>query len=167
MEVEIQTSGNPLAPDTQAIAGPDRIVVDFPGALPAAELHALEVNRGALKRIRAGLFFNDPPITRIVLDLAEPQSYRISTMPNAVVIKLGEANGGNQSQVSLNPVTQRPCRRSIPNRLRSACTGRKTSEYFAACGHEGYDRPSFSRGYAYSGFSDGFSGDDRCDSCRC
>ena len=108
MEVEIQTSGNPLAPDTQAIAGPDRIVVDFPGALPAAELHALEVNRGALKRIRAGLFFNDPPITRIVLDLAEPQSYRISTMPNAVVIKLGEANGGNQSQVSLNPVTQRP-----------------------------------------------------------
>jgi hypothetical protein len=110
MEVEIQTSGSPLAPDTQAITGPDRIVVDFPGALPAAELCALEVNRGALKRIRAGLFFNDPPITRIVLDLAEPQSYRISTMPNAVVIKLGEVNSdqGNQGQESLHPVKQGP-----------------------------------------------------------
>jgi hypothetical protein len=108
MEVEIQTSGSPLAPDTQAIPSPDRIVVDFPGALPAAELRALEVNRGALKRIRAGLFFNDPPITRIVLDLTEPQSYRISTTPNAVVIKLGgvDSDQGNQGQASLVPVKQ-------------------------------------------------------------
>ena len=40
MEVEIQTSGTPVAPDTQAITAPDRIVVDFPGALPAAEAFA-------------------------------------------------------------------------------------------------------------------------------
>ena len=92
MEVEIQTSGAPVAPDTQAITGPDRIVVDFPGALPAAELRALTVNRGVLKAIRKGLFFDNPPITRIVLDLAEPQSYRISTTQNAVVIKLGPAS---------------------------------------------------------------------------
>ena len=89
MEVEIQTSGAPVAPDTQAIAGPDRIVVDFPGALPAAALRALKVNRGALKGIRAGLFFDNPPITRIVLDLVEPQAYRISTTQNAIVVKLG------------------------------------------------------------------------------
>jgi hypothetical protein len=78
MEVEIQTSGAPVAPDAQAITGPDRIVVDFPGALPAAELRALKVNRGALKGIRAGLFFDNPPITRIVL----------------VVVKLSSANPG-------------------------------------------------------------------------
>jgi hypothetical protein len=89
MEVEIQTSGGPVAPDTQAIAGPDRIIVDFPGALPAAELRALKVNRGVLKGIRAGLFFDNPPITRIVLDLVEPQSYRISTLQNSIVVKLG------------------------------------------------------------------------------
>jgi hypothetical protein len=89
MEVEIQTSGAAVAPDTQAITGPDRIVVDFPGALPSAELHALKVNRGALKGIRSGLFFDNPPITRIVLDLAEPQSYQISTTQNAIVVKLG------------------------------------------------------------------------------
>lgn len=93
MEVEIQTSGAAATPDTQAITGPDRIVVDFPGALPAAELRALPVNRGALKGIRAGLFFSNPPITRIVLDLLEPQSYRISTTQNAVVIKLAPVAG--------------------------------------------------------------------------
>ncbi len=97
MEVEIQTSGAPVEPDTQAITGPDRIVVDFPGALPAAELRALKVNRGALKAVRTGLFFDNPPITRVVLDLAEPQSYRVSTSQNAVVIKLAPAAAGAQA----------------------------------------------------------------------
>jgi hypothetical protein len=95
MEVEIQTAGSAVAPETQAITGPDRIVVDFPGATPAAELRALKVNRGALKGVRSGLFFSNPPITRIVLDLNEPQSYRISTIQNAVLIKLGGAKPGS------------------------------------------------------------------------
>src|ERR1700740_1549402 len=73
VEIEIHTSGAAVSPNSQVVTGPDRIVVYFPGALPASELHALKVNRGALKGIRSGLFFNDPPITRIVLDLREPQ----------------------------------------------------------------------------------------------
>jgi hypothetical protein len=99
MEVEIQTSGATVAPDTQTITGPDRIVVDFPGALPAAELRALKVNLGALKGVRSGLFFSNPPITRIVLDLVEPQSYQISTTQisttqNAIVVKLSPVKPG-------------------------------------------------------------------------
>lgn len=92
IEIEIHTSGAAVSPNTQAITGPDRIVVDFPGALPASELHALNVNRGPLKSIRSGLFFNDPPITRIVLDLREPQSYQILPIPNGVVVRLGPAS---------------------------------------------------------------------------
>ncbi len=107
MEVEIQTSGATVAPDTQTLAGPDRIVVDFPGALPAAELRALKVNRGALKGVRAGLFFDNPPITRIVLDLAEPQSYHISSTQNAVTIKLGALVAGeNASDVQAVPAAK-------------------------------------------------------------
>jgi hypothetical protein len=86
--VEIVTSGAQVAPDAQAITGPDRIVVDFPGALPAAALRALKINQGALKGIRTGLFANDPPITRVVLDLAEPQSYQISTTWSGTIITL-------------------------------------------------------------------------------
>jgi hypothetical protein len=103
MEVEIQTSGATVAPTTQAITGPDRIVVDFPGALPAAELRALQVNRGALQRVRAGLFFKNPPITRIVLDLAQPQSYKISTTQHTVVIRLGEGNVASENVAQTNP----------------------------------------------------------------
>jgi hypothetical protein len=107
MEVEIQTSGGPVAPDTQAITGPDRIVVDFPGALPAAELGALTVNRGTLKGVRSGLFFNNPPITRIVLDLTEPQSYQISTTHNAVVVRLSPAR---VNSARLDPARPEPAK---------------------------------------------------------
>ncbi len=118
LEVEIQTSGTAVAPDTQAITGPDRIVVDFPGALPASDLRALKVNRGALKGIRAGLFFDNPPITRVVLDLTGPQSYQISTGQNAVVVKLNSAKlnsaklssadmgSAKSSALNSNPVTK-------------------------------------------------------------
>jgi AMIN domain len=112
MEVEIQTSGKPVAPDTQAITGPDRIVVDFPGALPADELRALKVNSGALKGVRAGLFFSNPPITRIVLDLAKPQSYQISSIQNAVVVRLGPEKPGPEK---LSSIKRAPVSTSGPN----------------------------------------------------
>lgn len=99
IEVEIQTSA-PVSPDTQAISGPDRIVVDFPGAQPSAALRALKVNRGRLKGVRSGLFFSNPPITRIVLDLTGPQAYQISSTGNATVVKLGR---GEAEQVTSVP----------------------------------------------------------------
>jgi hypothetical protein len=97
IEVDIQTSGA-MSPDTQAITGPDRIVVDFPGALPAAQLRALKVNQRGLKGVRSGLFFSNPPITRVVLDLAGPQSYQISTVGNTTVVRL--AAGGAEERSS-------------------------------------------------------------------
>ena len=105
MEIEIETSGAAVAPDTQAITGPDRIIVDFPGALPSANLRSVQINRGPLKAVRSGLFFNNPPITRIVLDLAGPQSYQIVTSQispteNKVVIKLNAAKLGADNTIS-------------------------------------------------------------------
>src|SRR5208282_3829349 len=49
-------------------------------------------------------FFDNPPITRVVLDLAEAQSYQISSTQNAVVIKLGSvAAGANAPAASVTP----------------------------------------------------------------
>jgi AMIN domain len=104
MEVEIQTSGAPISPAAQTITGPDRIVIDFPSATPAAELRALQVNRGPLKSVRVGLFSNDPPTTRVVLDLIEPHGYHISTIQNAIVVKLGAVDVAQKSDNS-SPAT--------------------------------------------------------------
>jgi hypothetical protein len=93
VEVEIQAS-RAITPQSQIITGPDRIIVDFPGALPAAELRTLNVHRGALKAIRAGLFSTNPPVTRVVLDLSEPQAYQIFSVRNMVMLKVGPLKGG-------------------------------------------------------------------------
>lgn len=119
IEVEIQTTGV-VAPQSQMITGPDRIIVDFPGALPAAELRAVNVNRGALKGIRTGLFSANPPVTRVVLDLSEPQSYQIFSVRNIVMLKVGpvgsaaSASGANKTpgvvltSASPEPVPEAP-----------------------------------------------------------
>lgn len=123
IEVEIQTSGTPVSPDTQAISGPDRIVVDFPGTLPASTLRALNVNKGVLKGIRSGLFFNNPPITRIVLDLLEPRSYQVSSAGNKIVVKLGAAPAAGKPVVAANPTVSPRVRESVsPAALQGAAT---------------------------------------------
>jgi AMIN domain-containing protein len=92
IEVEIHTTGKVPSPNTQAITGPDRIVVDFPGALPGEGLGALKVNRGPLKAVRSGLFFKNPPITRVVFDLTGAQTYQISQIADGFIVRLGSAS---------------------------------------------------------------------------
>lgn len=99
IEVEIQTSGT-VTPQSQMLAGPDRIVVDFPGALPGADLRAMAVNRGALKAIRTGLFSRNPSVTRVVLDLTGPQTYQVFATRNAVMLKFSPIAAGGQAQPS-------------------------------------------------------------------
>ena len=91
-EIEVKTSG-PVSPATQAVTGPDRIVIDFPGALPAKTLRALSVHQGNLRGIRTGLFQAQPPITRVVLDVDGPTDYQVTPVGNSIVIRLGKPVG--------------------------------------------------------------------------
>ncbi len=105
-EIEVKISG-PVAPATQSVTGPDRIVIDFPGALPASTLRALHVHRGSLKGIRTGLFQSQPPITRVVLDVDGPTDYQVMPSGSSIVIKLGRS-GPASSQTSLAPAPRHP-----------------------------------------------------------
>jgi AMIN domain len=86
MQVEIQTS-TPITPESQSLSSPDRVIVDFPGAIPAVQLRSMKLNYGPLKAIRTGLFSANPPITRVVLDLDGPQPYQIVAAENTVTLK--------------------------------------------------------------------------------
>jgi hypothetical protein len=88
VEVEI-TGSQPLIPETQAVTGPDRLVLDFANAEPGSSLHNLAVSRGEMKAVRVGLFRANPPVTRVVLDLKSPQQYQLFPSGNTVIVKLG------------------------------------------------------------------------------
>jgi hypothetical protein len=86
-EIEIETSQR-VAPDVQAVTGPDRLVVDFPGSLPGPQLRAIAVNQGEVKGVRVGLLTAKPPVTRVVLDLKSAQAYQIFPSAKSVIVKL-------------------------------------------------------------------------------
>ena len=90
LEIEITTSA-PVKPQTLVVTGPDRLIVDFPGAMPDAKLRNLTVNRGEVKSVRVGLFSQNPPTTRIVLDLKSAPQYQLFPSGKTVIVKLGES----------------------------------------------------------------------------
>ncbi|HEY6338015.1 MAG TPA: AMIN domain-containing protein [Candidatus Sulfotelmatobacter sp.] len=87
--VEIEVEGSErLLPQTQVLTGPDRLVVDFPNALPGNTARNQVVNRGEVKSVRVGLFQSSPPVTRVVLDLKTPQSFQVFPYGRTVIIKV-------------------------------------------------------------------------------
>jgi len=87
VEIEVEASER-IIPESQVLAGPDRLVVDFPNAVPGNQLRSQSVNRGEVKDLRVGLFQSRPPITRVVLDLKSAQSYQIFPNGRTVIIKV-------------------------------------------------------------------------------
>lgn len=81
-------SSSPVSPKTQVVTGPDRLVIDFPNAVPGASLRPLLVNTSQVRGVRMGLFESTPPVARVVVDLNGPQPYEIFPTGNKVVVKL-------------------------------------------------------------------------------
>lgn len=113
--VEIDVEGSDrLLPQTQVLTGPDRLVVDFPNAIPGNAVRNLVVNRGEVKSVRVGLFQSSPPVTRVVLDLKTAQSFQVFPYGRTVIIKVtGSApdariNANTRPEVDDFPPATRP-----------------------------------------------------------
>jgi hypothetical protein len=87
VEIEISASQR-MTPQVLVLTGPERLVIDFPGAVPASTLHNFSTARGQVKSIRVGLFASNPPVTRIVLDLKSPQQYELFPSGKTIIVKL-------------------------------------------------------------------------------
>jgi hypothetical protein len=87
-QLQIRTNGNE-APQIQIVSSPERLVVDIPNALPGPALHGISVHRGDVRGVRISLFSTTPPITRIVVDLNQPQWYKVTPNATGVLISLG------------------------------------------------------------------------------
>jgi hypothetical protein len=87
-QLQVQTS-EAVSTQTQIVSGRERLVIDIPNAVPGPGLRGIVINRGEVRGVRVSLFSAAPPVTRIVVDLNQPQWYRI--VPNAagVLVSLG------------------------------------------------------------------------------
>src|SRR5512141_852590 len=91
-QLRIETSAQ-TAPQAQMIELPDRLVIDLPNTRPGEQLHRVNVNRGAVRTVRASLYSTQPPVTRIVVDLSLPQWYRIVPDATGVLVTIGGGAG--------------------------------------------------------------------------
>jgi hypothetical protein len=99
VEIEVEASDR-IVPQTQVLTGPDRLVIDFPNAVPSKQLRSQSVDRGEVKDVRVGLFQGNPPVTRVVLDLKTAQSYQVFPNGHTVIIKVmgsGDTSAGVDS----------------------------------------------------------------------
>src|SRR6266567_1898686 len=88
LQLQIQTSPS-VVPQTQMISGPDRLVIDIPNSVPGPTLRGIAVNRGEVKSVRVSQFSTAPPVTRIVVDLSAPQSYRVAPNSGGLLVSVG------------------------------------------------------------------------------
>lgn len=98
VEIEVEASDR-IVPESQVLTGPDRLVIDFPNAVPNSNVRSQSIDRGDVKSVRVGLFQAKPPITRVVLDLKSARSYQIFPYGRTVMIKV-TGNGVSASQSS-------------------------------------------------------------------
>ena len=106
VEIEVEASER-IIPQTQILSGPDRLVVDFPNAVPGDQVRSQSVYRGEVKDVRVGLFQKKPPVTRVVLDLTAARSYQVFPNGRTVIIKV-TGNGGADTSAEVAQPARRP-----------------------------------------------------------
>jgi AMIN domain len=84
--VEISSNGT-LIPTITKLDGPPRLVIDLPGA-SATSRPRIQVNKGEVKALRISQYQQDPPIARIVVDLAEARNYAWETVNDKLLVSL-------------------------------------------------------------------------------
>jgi len=110
--VEISTS-QPVALRSQAITDPDRLILDFPNSQPATDLRTKLLNQGDIKGYRVARFSENPPTTRVVIDLNSPQHYQIFPDGKTVIVRLMSdqqqaAAKAHIDNVAYNPAPPKP-----------------------------------------------------------
>lgn len=105
-QLQIQTNAKET-PQAQIVTSPERLVVDLPNALPGPELRGIPIKYGEIRGVRVSLFSTEPPVTRIVVDLNQPQWYRITPNNAGLLVSIGSSEDPVDAQSTIGWVTTR------------------------------------------------------------
>ncbi|HZQ22069.1 MAG TPA: AMIN domain-containing protein [Terriglobales bacterium] len=96
----------PIVPDIQQVDRPLRLVIDLPRTRNAVKQKKLPVGKFQIENLRIDQFVNDPPVTRVVVDLNAPVTYSWETVGNRVVVHLKASSPASPSTAQAKPAAQ-------------------------------------------------------------
>src|SRR5581483_3013531 len=107
VEIEVSAS-QPVNPQAQVLSNPNRLVLDFPNASMASGLRGFNSPRGPVNGVRVGILTNNPPVTRVVVDLNTPRGYRLFPSGNNVIVKLNNPDAADWFETEFEVVADSP-----------------------------------------------------------
>jgi len=87
LELRINGSG-PIRPEATTLRKPDRVVIDLPYTIWYHAPRLIPLKTAEVNAVRIALRQTDPPVTRLVVDLAKAWSYKLMVLDNDVRVKL-------------------------------------------------------------------------------
>lgn len=112
-EIRIELGTTALIPEAQVAATyHDSLILDLPGAVYHGVPRRIQVNKAGVRAVRLWMQSEDPPLTRVVVEIDRTQQYLLSSDGKAIVLRVGPLLQGasptatpNTSEVvgSVNP----------------------------------------------------------------
>ncbi len=107
--LDIEIVGNaPMTGKAMKLASPARVVVDIANAVPAGNNKTISVNSGDVKTVRMGRFQSEPPVTRVVVDLATARDFQLVPNGNKLVLHVQEMKRASVAPVKAAPAAAIP-----------------------------------------------------------
>jgi len=89
-EVRIELSTSATVPSAEVIATyRDTLILDLPGAVYHALPRRLQVNHAGIRAVRLWMQSENPPLTRVVVEIDRTEQYLVSSDGNSVVLRVG------------------------------------------------------------------------------
>jgi hypothetical protein len=97
-EVRVELGATGSIPEAKVVATyPDSLILDLPGAVYRALPRRIPVNRVGVRAVRLWMQEEDPPLTRVVVELDRTEQYLLSVEGNMIVLRIGSALQGTST----------------------------------------------------------------------